>query len=160
MKKKHCTDYSTYLRKILYAYALYLTCGNKHLANNLLSETFTRISQRATAYQQVVSFETWAKMVMKTAFHETVADAKKREFYNLLCYGILNPMFPEWKRRLCLREQLRIMSHLTPQQAAVATLLLGGYDLKVIAAEMGTTVECVNSHLTATRQTLIGVLGN
>ena len=136
------------LCRVLHAYALRLTCGNKYLAHDLLQETLARITRRATAYPAtIMSFTVWAKLVMKGAFHDTVPDAQKRELYNLFYHGTLNPMAPLGNENHCLRRQMHIMSRLTPHQATAVTLLLNGYAIDVIAGEMGITVEGVKNHL-------------
>ena len=149
------------LCRVLYAYALRLTCGNKYLAHDLLQETLARITRRATACPAtIMSFTVWAKLVMKGAFHDTVPDAQKRELYNLFYHGTLNPMAPLGNENHSLRRQIHILSRLTPHQATAVTLLLNGYSLDVIAGEMGITVEGVKSHLAKARFAMIGMCGS
>ena len=158
---KNNTESTAYLRRVLYAYALRLTCGNKYLAHDLLQETLWRITQQATACpSSIISFDIWAKMVMKGAFHETVVDADRRELYYLFYRGTLNPMLPGNDRKHSLKEQIHIMSRLTPHQATAMTLLLNGYSLDVIAGEMNVSVECVKSHLANAHFTIIGMCGS
>ncbi len=147
--------------RVLYAYAMKLTCGNKYLAYDLLQETLYRITRRATACPAtIMSFTVWAKWVMKGAFHDTVPDAQKRELYNLFYHGTLNPMAPLENENHSLRRQIHIMSRLTSHQAAAMTLLLNGYSLDVIAGEMDITVEGVKSHLAKARIAMIGMCGS
>ena len=155
------TESAARLYRVLYAYALRLTCGNKYIADGLVAETLTRIKKRGMAYPAtIVSFTIWARMVMKNAFHETVPDADKRELYYLFYYGSLNPIVPVWDGAHGLREQINIMSRLTPQQAAAMTLLLNGYSLDVIASEMNVSVECVKSHLVNARLAMMRTYGD
>ena len=147
--------------RVLYAYAMKLTCGNKYLAYDLLQETLYRITRRATACPAtIMSFTVWAKWVMKGAFHDTVPDAQKRELYNLFYHGALNPMAPLENENHSLRRQIHIMSRLTSHQAAAMTLLLNGYSLDVIAGEMDITVEGVKSHLAKARIAMTGMCGS
>ena len=149
------------LCKVLHAYALKLTCGNKYLAGDLVLETMQRIAQRATAYHpSTVNFDIWAKMVMKDAFHETVADAEKREFYYLFYHGTLNPLAMALDGKHSLREQFYMMSRMTAHQAAATTLLLNGYALDVIATEMNTNIEGVKTHLANARRAIICMWGS
>lgn len=161
MRNRSRAGRSLDLHELLHAYALRLTCGNRYLAHDLLLETLERIAQRATAcHPAMVDFDTWAKMVMMNAFHETVPDAQKRELYNLFYHGTLNPMAPLENENHSLRRQIHIMSRLTSHQAAAMTLLLNGYSLDVIAGEMDITVEGVKSHLAKARIAMIGMCGS
>ena len=147
--------------RVLYAYAMKLTCGNKYLAYDLLQETLYRITRRATTCPAtIMSFTVWAKWVMKGAFHDTVPDAQKRELYNLFYHGTLNPMAPLENENHSLRRQIHIMSRLTSHQVAAMTLLLNGYSLDVIAGEMDITVEGVKSYLAKARIAMIGMCGS
>lgn len=161
MRNRSRAGHSLDLHELLHAYSLRLTCGNRYLAHDLLLETLERIAQRATTcHPAMVDFDTWAKMVMMNAFHDTVPDARKRELYHLFFVGTLNPMVKEPCRKHSLREQVHMMSRLTPHQAAATTLLLNGYALEVIASEMNITVECVKSHLDNARHAIICMWGS
>ena len=149
------------LRSTLHAYALRLACGNENIAGDLLAVTLSRITQRATACPAtIMSFTIWAKLVMKNAFHETVPDAQKRELYHLFYHGGLNPMAPQGSETHGLREQIHIMSRLSPCEAAAMTLLLNGYSVGVIADEMDVSVKRVEYYLAKARLSIMGVCGS
>ena len=158
---KNNAESTAHLCRVLRAYALRLTCGNKYIADGLVARTLTRIKKSGMAYPAtIMDFTVWAKMVMKNAFHETVPDAEKRELYHLFYHGTLNPMVLLGCESHGLREQINIMSRLTPQQATAMALLLNGYAMDVIACEMDVTVECVKGLLTKARHAMLRIYGN
>lgn len=155
------TESTACLYRMLYAYALKLTCGNRFLAHDLLQETLFRITERAAAYPAMtMSFTAWVKLVMKGIFHRTVPDAEKRELYHLFYHGMLNPMTEDCCKCHSLREQIHIMSRMTPQEATAMALLLNGYSLDVIAGEMGISIECVKHYLANARFTIMRTCGS
>jgi DNA-directed RNA polymerase specialized sigma24 family protein len=136
------------MHRALRAYALKLTCGNLHLADKLYADTLSRIAQTATAHvPTIMPFTTWAKMVMHNTFHATVPDADRRHLYHLTHIGNPNPLIPVSDKEYTLREQMHIMSRLTPHQAAVVTLRLKGYTPAIIAKQMGNTTNHVKAHI-------------
>ena len=143
---------NTPLLRTLQVYAHRLTGDNPHLANELLHETLTRLTERATAYPPtIISFTAWAKIVMKNAFHETIANADFHELHHLAYHGTLNPMLPARNKEYTIAEQIQTMSRLTPHQAAAATLRLNGYTHKEIATQMGITLKRAKAHLAQAR---------
>lgn len=161
MKQNTHLQNADYLRTMLYAYALRLTCGNTTLAKELLQETMSRITVNPTAYpSSITSFQAWARIVMQSTFHQTIEDADRRELYHLFYRGTLNPFTPPCDKAHTLREQIRIMARLTPHQAAATTLRLNGYSHNVIAKEMGISIESVKEHLFQARLAITRTWGN
>ena len=157
---KNNAESTAHLCRVLRAYALRLTCGNKYIADGLVARTLTRIKKRGMAYPAtIMDFTVWAKLVMMNAFYETVPDAEKRELYHLFYHGTLNPMVCQGSESHGLREQIHIMSRLTPQQATAMALLLNGYAIDVIAGQMKISVECVKSHLVKARHVITNIWG-
>ncbi len=151
MNKKHPDS----VHRILHAYAHQLTNGNPRLANKLLNDTRLRLIERATAYPPtLIDFTTWAKIVMKTTFHQTIKNADLLELHHLAYHDTLNPMLPTRDKEYTLREQIQMMTHLTPHQAAAATLRLNGYNPDNIATKMNTDIEHVTQLLAQARHTL------
>ena len=149
------------MHRVLRAYALKLTCGNLHLAGELYNATLSRIAQTATAHvPTIMPFTTWAKMVMHNTFHATVPDADRRHLYHLTHIGNPNPLIPVSDKEYTLREQMHIMSRLTPHQAAAVTLLFHGCTHVDIARHMGTTVVRAKEHLAQARRAIIGACSN
>ena len=145
----------------LRAYAHRLTGGNPQLADELLTATLTRLAESATAYPPtLIDLTTWAKMVMQNTFHQTIKDADLHELHHLAYRGALNPMQPCSSKEYSLREQILMMSRLTPHQAAAATLRLGGYTHKEIAKQMDITPVQAEAHLGKARHTLGHVWDN
>lgn len=141
--------------KVLYAYAMRLTCENKYLAGDLLLATLSSLTKRAIAYVPgIVSFDVWAMMVMREVFHEICEDAERRELYFMFYRGTLNPLISPSAEGYGLAEQLHMMSRLTPMQAAVTTLLLNGYSLDVIAEQVGVSVEGVKLQIDNARMAI------
>ena len=137
----------------LCAYAHRLTGGNPHLADKLLAATLTRLAESATAYPPtLIDLTTWAKIVMKSAFHETVENADLHELHHLAYRGTLSPMMPARDKEYTLLEQIQMMSRLTPHQAAATALRLKGYTHREIARQMGITTKCARRHLAQARQ--------
>ena len=146
---------NTPLLHTLQTYAHRLTGGNPLLANKLLHETLTRLTERATAYPPaLIDFTTWAKIVMKNAFHETTKDADFHELRHLTYHGTLNPMLPAHNKEYTIAEQIQTMSRLTPHQAAAVTLRLNGYTHKEIATHMNITVKRAKAHLAQARHVI------
>ena len=149
------------MHRALHAYAHRLTGGNPHLADKLLAATLTRLAESATAYPPtLIDLTTWAKMVMQNTFRQTTKDADLHELHHLAYRGTLNPMQPCSSKEYSLREQIQMMSRLTPHQAAAATLRLGGYTHKEIAKKMGIKTTQVKAHLGKARHTLGHVWDN
>jgi DNA-directed RNA polymerase specialized sigma24 family protein len=139
----------------LCAYAHRLTGGNPLLADKLLAATLTRLAESATAYPPtLIDLTTWAKMVMQNTFRQTTKDADLHELHHLAYRGTLNPMQPCSNKEYSLKEQILMMSRLTPQQAAAATLRLGGYTHKAIAHAMNITTAQAKDHLGKARYVL------
>ncbi len=137
----------------LQTYAHRLTNGNPQLAGKLLHETLSRLTERAAAYPPaLIGFTTWAKIVMKSAFHETVENADLHELHHLAYRGTLSPMMPARDKEYTLLEQIQMMSRLTPHQAAATALRLKGYTHREIARQMGITTKCARRHLAQARQ--------
>lgn len=151
MNNKHPDSMQHALR----AYAHCLTGGNPQLADELLTATLTRLAESATAYPPtIISLTTWAKMIMQNTFSQTTKDADLHELHHLAYHGTLNPMQSNHSKEYSLREQLQMLSRLTPHQAAAATLRLGGYTHKEIAKQMGITPAQAEAHLGKARHTL------
>ena len=151
MKNRHPDN----MQRALRAYAHRLTGGNPHLADKLLNATLTRLAESATAYPStLIDFTTWAKMVMQNTFSQTTKDADLHELHHLAYRGTLNPMQPCSSKEYSLREQIQMMSLLTPHQAAAATLKLGGYTHAAIAHAMNITPAQAKAHLGKARHTL------
>ena len=149
------------MQRTLRAYAHRLTGGNPHLADKLLAATLTRLAESATAYPPtLIDLTTWAKMVMQNTFRQTTKDADLHELHHLAYRGTLNPMQPRSSKEYSLREQILMMSRLTPHQAAAATLRLGGYTHAAIAHAMNITPAQVKAHLGKARHTLGHVWDN
>ena len=143
------------MHRALCAYAHRLTGGNQHLADKLLAATLTRLAESATAYPPtLIDLTTWAKMIMQNTFHQTIKDADLHELHHLAYRGTLNPMQSTRSKEYSIREQLQMMSRLTPQQAAAATLRLGGYTHKAIAHAMNITTAQAKDHLGKARYVL------
>ena len=157
MNKEHLDS----MHRVLCAYAYQLTNGNSPLANELLNETRLRLIERATAFPPtLIDFTTWAKIVMENAFHETTANADLYALTHLAYRGPLNPILPEQDSEYSIREQIQMMTRLTPHQAAAATLRLGGYTPDDIATKMNTHIEHVTEMLAQARHTLGHVWDN
>ena len=149
------------MQRALRAYANRLTNGNPLLAGKLLNATLTRLAEKATAYPpSLVDFTTWAKIVMANTFHQTIKNADLHELHHLAYRGTLNPMLSTRSKEYSIREQLQMMSRLTPQQAAAATLRLGGYTHKAIAHAMNITTAQAQAHLGKARYVLGHTLDN
>lgn len=145
----------------LRAYAHHLTGGNPQLADELLTVTLIRLAESATAYPPtIIDLTTWAKMVMQNTFRQTIKDADLHELHHLTYRGTLNPMQPCSCKEYSLREQIQMMSRLTPHQAAAATLRLGGYTHAAIAHAMNITPAQAEAHLGKARHTLGHVWDN
>jgi DNA-directed RNA polymerase specialized sigma24 family protein len=143
------------MQRALRAYANRLTNGNPLLADKLLNATITRLAESATAYPPtIIDLTTWAKMVMQNTFRQTTKDADLHELHHLAYHGTLNPMQPCSSKEYSLREQIQMMSRLTPHQAAAATLRLGGYTHAAIAHAMNITPAQAEAHLSKARHTL------
>ena len=157
MKNRHPDNMQHALR----AYAHRLTGGNPHLADELLTATLTHIVESATAYPPaLIDLTTWAKMVMQNTFCQTTKDADLHELHHLAYRGTLNPMQTSNCKEYSLREQILMMSRLTPHQAAAATLRLGSYTHAAIAHAMNITPTQVKAHLGKARHTLGHVWDN
>ena len=157
MKNKHPDS----MQHALCAYAHRLTGGNPHLADELLAATLTRLAESATAYPPtLIDLTTWAKMVMQNTFRQTTKDADLHELHHLAYRGTLNPMQPLSSKEYSLKEQILMMSRLTPHQAATATLRLCGYTHKEIAKQMNITPAQAKAHLGKARHTLGHVWDN
>ena len=131
------------------------------ITDELLTATLTHIVESATAYPPaLIDLTTWAKMVMQNTFCQTTKDADLHEFHHLAYRGTLNPMQHCSCKEYSLREQILMMSRLTPHQAAAATLRLGGYAHKEIAKQMDITPAQAKAHLGKARHTLDHVWDN
>ena len=149
------------MQHALRAYAHRLTGGNPQLADELLTATLTRLAESATAYPPtLIDLTTWAKMVMQNTFRQTTKDADLHELHHLAYRGTLNPMQPRSSKEYSLREQILMMSRLTPHQAAAATLRLSGYTHKEIAKLMDITTAQAEAHLGKACHTLGHVWDN
>lgn len=148
MRKEYYVGDDLGLNKLLWDYALRLTNDKKCLAKELVEQTLSRIMQRATAYSpETLSFDSWAKMTMLNTFRETFEDADLYELYYLFYKGTLNPFATYNDGMYDLREQIYIMSSLTPLQAAATSLRLNRHTHDIIAKLMNTSVECVKEHI-------------
>ena len=156
---KNEIEYAVDLKDDLYAYALQLT-GNRHLANDLLQETFLRIIQKSGTYRALGSFEAWAKMVMKNIFLNSIKkDDMHRDYFVDYCerHSFAEP---ECENAYCANEILHIISLLPPRQAVVITLRIKGYKYHEIASKIGVTVECVKSRIFEAKKNIRKVLDN
>ena len=144
---------SNILSEALYTYALRLT-NNPYQAKRLIRDTISSIEKRASSYTPTLSFLAWAKMLMKNIFINTYKDADLKVLRHLAFRGMLNPIQPDSDREYTLREQIKMMSRLTPQQAAAATLRINGYTHDIIAHHMGITKDQVKTILAQARYTL------
>lgn len=159
MKSDSKTQGDNMLGEVLYAYALKLT-RNKYQAEDLVRKTTACIKQKATTYTPAFSFVTWAKMVMKNTFAGPVDNAEIKELYLLAHYGAVRPTDANISNKYSLKEQVYIMSRLTPQQAAILTLRLHGYNHLEIACKMNTSVEYTRNTLAETRRKLTRMFDN
>lgn len=159
MKRDSKTQDGNILGEALYAYALKLT-GSKYQAEELVLKTTACIKQKATTYTPALDFVTWAKMVMKSTFTNTVSAAEIKELYLLSHYGSMHPTDTNIHDKYSLKEQIYIMARLTPQQATVLTLRLHGYNHHEIARKINTTVEYTRNTLAETRQKLTRMFYN
>ena len=146
---------------VLRAYALRLACGNENMARVLMTKTMLRIKENATAFPvATMGFDIWASVVMNNVFYQEFDDADRRELYILLHKGSTTPFNHQGCDGHTLREQLRVMSCLTPQQATAATLRLNGCSHRLIAEQMGVGIECVRYHILNARLAMTKALGN
>ena len=141
------------LTQALYTYALELT-GNHHHAKELLQQTTARIKQVATLYTPITSFTTWTRMVMENTFYTTFKNADIETLRHTTRHCSPSPMQPERDKEYTLKEQIHMMSLLTPHQAAATTLRLNHYTHNAIARRMSITTTQVKNHLTRALRTL------
>ena len=153
MKTNKQAQKSYNLSQALYSHALKLT-GSHHQAEELILQTTARIKQVAASYTPIVSFVSWAKMVMENTFHETFKNSDIDILHHTAYQGTISPIEPGNDREYTLKEQIHMMSLLTPHQAAATTLRLSHYTHNAIASKMGITTTQVKAHLTKARNIL------
>lgn len=141
------------LSQALYTYALKLTANHRQ-AKELIQQTTHRIKQVATLYTPTIDFATWARFVMENTLHTTVKNADINELCHTAYNGTLNPMRPDLDKEYTLKEQIYMMSLLTPHQAAATTLRLRNNTLDAISRKMNITTIQVKEHLTQARNIL------
>ena len=137
----------------LYAYALRLTKNDNRLAVELLLETLSQITHKASGYSSIDSFMADAYKVMRHAFLFSMRNDADIQELRRLCYHAHGTEYTP-------AEIIHAMSRLTPHQATVITLRLKGYSHSQIARATGHTTQWVNSNILKACQRLRNTLSN
>ena len=143
------------LHNALHAYALTLTAGNRHQANELLQETLLHITHNATAHVTTGSLITCVMKAMRD-IHQRPTPYTDINELNRLCYNGTSLNHAAYTQQ----EIMHAMSRLTPQQATVVTLRLKGYTPQEIAHTTGYSTAMVHTNLIKACQRLKTVWSN
>ena len=143
------------LRNALYAYALTLTTGNMHQAQELLHETLLSITHRATSHATTTSLISNITANMRD-INQHPTQYTDIEELSSLCYNGK----PFDSTAYTTQETMHAMSRLTPHQATVVTLRLKGYTPQEIADTTGHSTAWVQTNLTKACQCLKTIWSN
>ena len=137
------------LRETLHIYAMHLT-GSRSLAEELVQETTLRIIQKLDTCRAIGDFESWAKLLMKHIFINSVTPPIPTA-HTIDCNYSSNAADKDNTPICNSKEVFYIVSLLPSQQATIIALILQGYNYNQIAQKMGISIASVKQHISQAR---------